>query len=257
MIRFRKITLASVVASVFASFCWAADPITASDIAAQQQFIDQQRKEIFDTNNPATQAKGVFPDDKQIAEQVKQIDATRKPMFESADENQFRGAFPNVPTQAQPGVDIEQIAKRYERKVRARKIDDLMVFVSFSMPPETLKKIIHDVHLVGGTVVLRGFKNNSVQATGLAIKDLGESSGSIVVNPNAFEKYKITAVPTLVLAKAEALGELDGTGCALPDAYAAVSGDVSLKYALDVIAQRRKDYADLADRYGRQLGGDL
>jgi conjugal transfer pilus assembly protein TrbC len=257
MTGFQKRALVGAVTALLVVPGWAADPVTASDIAQQQQLIEQQRKVVYDPNNPATQVKGDFPDDKQIADQMQQIDAARKPMFDGVDANQFKGAFPNVPTSAPSNVDIEQIAKRYERKVHARKIDDLMVFASFSMPPETLKKIIHDVHLVGGTVVLRGFKNNSVQDTALAIKDLGESSGSIVVNPNAFDKYKITAVPTLVLAKAEALGELDGTGCALPDAYAAVSGDVSLKYALEVIAQRRKDYADLADRYGRQLGGNL
>ncbi|ONU72523.1 type-F conjugative transfer system pilin assembly protein TrbC, partial [Burkholderia cenocepacia] len=150
---------------------------------------------------------------------------------------------------------IQALAKRYEQRADARRTDDLMVFVSFTMPPESLKRIVAQVSQLGGTVVLNGFKDNSWKATAFAIKDLGEKRGNVVVNPNAFAKYKVKSVPVTVLTKPEAIDQLDSEGCALPDTYAAIAGDVSLDYALEEIAQHDRRFTELAQRYARQLRG--
>jgi conjugal transfer pilus assembly protein TrbC len=191
------------------------------DIQKEIQRIDKERKVMFDANNPATQ--------------------------------NARNNFPHIPTPAFSNVDIETIAKRYEQRAEARKADDLMIFVSFTMPAESLKRIVAQARTVGASVVLNGFKDNSLKATTEAIKELGEHSGNVLINPNAFAKYEIKTVPTVVLTRPDALTQMDKDGCAMPDTYVAIGGDVSLDYALDQIIQRDASFEDLAARYHRQL----
>ena len=124
------------------------------------------------------------------------------------------------------------------------------------MPRESLRRLLAQASQVGAAVVLRGFKDNSLKATAAAISELGENggqSGNVLINPDAFTKYRVTAVPVVLLAKPESIAQVDLEGCALPDTYASVAGDVSLDYALDEIGRRDMRFAALAERYSRQL----
>jgi conjugal transfer pilus assembly protein TrbC len=132
-----------------------------------------------------------------------------------------------------------------------------MVFASFTMPNESLKRLIADANRAGGVVVMRGFKDGSIKATALAIQGLGEASGNVQVNPNAFTKYRISAVPAVVLVKPEGSDLVDNQGCALPDKYVMVAGDVGLSYALEEIERRSAQFQQMAARYGRPLKGGV
>lgn len=198
-----------------------------------------------------------YPNDARIQDELKRVEVERKSMF--ADDQPATGnpvnVFPNIGAPQRGQIDIEALAKRYEGRAVARgSADDLMVFASFSMPMASLKALVADVSRVGGSVVLRGFKNNSYRETVKAIAALGEGSASIVVNPNAFEKYRITSVPVALLAKMNEAELLDVDGCALPDNFAAIAGDVSLKYALQEISKRSPQFRALAERYLRLTG---
>lgn len=190
----------------------------------EMERVERQRKEVFAPTNPATANPG--------------------------------NNFPQIPAPAPSGVDIQALARRYEQRAQARKTDDLMIFVSFSMPAASLKRIVTQGRQVGASVVLNGFKNNSMKETTQAIQNLGEGSGHVVVNPNAFVKYKIKSVPAVVLTKPNASDQLDAEGCALPDTFAAVAGDVSLDYSLDTIARRDPRFAEVATRFADQVRGD-
>ena len=200
--------------------------------------------------NPQTR----YPNDARIQDELKRIEIERKPMFADdlpATRNPVN-VFPNIGSPPGGQIDIEALAKRYEGRAVARgSADDLMVFASFSMPMASLKALVADVSRVGGSVVLRGFKNNSYRETVKAIAALGEGSASIVV---AFEKYRITSVPVALLAKMNEAELLDVDGCALPDNFAAIAGDVSLKYALQEISTRSPQFRALAERYLRLTG---
>jgi conjugal transfer pilus assembly protein TrbC len=163
--------------------------------------------------------------------------------------------FPNVQTPQSSGIDIEALARQYEQKAAVRKMDALMVFASFTMPRESLIRLVRQTGRVGGAVVFNGFKDNSLKATAAAIQELGEGSAHVQINPKAFTKYRVRAVPAVVLTKAEATDQVGEDGCALPNNYAAVSGDVSLDYALDEIAKRDPQFRRLAMRYARQVRG--
>ena len=190
----------------------------------EMERVERQRKEVFAPTNPATLSPG--------------------------------NNFPQIPTPAPSGVDIQALARRYEQRAQARMTDDLMIFVSFSMPAASLKRMVAQGRLVGASVVLNGFKNNSMKETTQAIQNLGEGRGHVVVNPNAFVKYKIRSVPTVVLTKPNASDQLDAEGCALPDTYAAVVGDVSLDYSLDTIARRDARFSEVATRFANQVRGN-
>lgn len=217
-----KTLIGLMLAATFAGETLAQTP-TASQFEQERQRIETARKAMFDADNPAT---------------------TNAPH-----------SFPNVPTPARAEIDIEAIARQYERKTAARKTDDLMIFASFTMPKASLKRLISQAHRVGASVILRGFKNNSLKATALAINGLGESGGNVLIHPNAFAQYKINAVPTVVLAKTGSNGRVDSDGCALPDHFVSLSGDVSLDYALAEMARRAPLFEPVATRYLRQLRG--
>lgn len=224
----------------------------------ERQRIEVERKQMFDPSNPSVNsAKRVMPGQAEVDAEMKRIERDRKEIFDPGNAAVAKqpNVFPNVATPERGGVNIESIAKRYEQKAAARKTDELMVFASFSMPIESLKRLVAQTSRVGGVVVLRGFKNNSYKETVVAINQLGESSGSVVVNPNAFTKYKVKAVPAVVLAKSNFIDQVDKDGCALPDHYASVGGDVSLEYALEELSKRAPDFDRVAGGYLRQLRG--
>ena len=102
-------------------------------------------------------------------------------------------------------------------------------------------------------MVLRGFKAGSIKATAAAMTELGVATGGVQINPNAFTKYRIKAVPAVVLVQPEGAELVDGEGCALPDKYVMVPGDVGLAYALDHIEHRSPEFREMAVRYGRPL----
>jgi conjugal transfer pilus assembly protein TrbC len=228
----------------------------SGSLAQERARIEAERKEMFAPDNPALKPKkNGMPSAERLTREQARIEAERKTIFADPSLSGAPNVFPNIPTPAPGQVDIEALAKRYESKAIARKSDDLMIFASFSMPAESLRRLVASAHRVGGAVVLRGFKNNSYKDTAKAIHDLGEQGGNVLVNPNAFDKYKVSAVPTVVLTKPDAIDQLDADGCALPNTYAAVSGDVTLDYALDELARRAPEFEPLASRYLRQLRG--
>jgi conjugal transfer pilus assembly protein TrbC len=255
----RKIHLAlALLLATFACEGFSQGLPDAARLDAERERIELERRQLFDAGNPATQAgKGPLPRAADIERERQRVEQERKALFD-ADNPATRNAvnaFPKVPTPDRSGIDIEALARQYEQKSEARRTDELMVFASFTMPAASLKRLVSQARQVGAAVVLRGFRNNSLKETAQAIEALGEPGGNVLVNPNAFTKYQVKAVPTLVLASAATVDQVDAQGCALPDHYVAVSGDVTLDYALDEIARRAPEFAPVATRYLRQIRG--
>lgn len=208
---------------------------------------------------PTTPAKpAALPSDAVLKREMERVERQRKEVFAPANPVTANPGnnFPQIPAPTPSAVDIQALARRYEQRAQARKTDDLMIFVSFSMPAASLKRIVAQGRQVGASVVLNGFKNNSMKETTQAIQNLGEGRGHVVVNPNAFAKYRIRSVPAVVLTKPNASDHLDAEGCALPDTYASVVGDVSLDYSLDTIARRDARFTEVATRFANQVRGD-
>lgn len=165
--------------------------------------------------------------------------------------------FPNIPDPVTgQTIDIDAIAERYRQMTAtAAQHDQVMVFISFSMPPESIKRLIREAHRVDGVLVLQGFVEGSYQKTAERIVELGASVGNIQINPDAFHKYKVTQVPTFALIESDKQEQIDLEGCALPDSFVSVVGDVSLRYAMEAMARQREgDTKRVLDLHLRQLG---
>lgn len=143
----------------------------------------------------------------------------------------------------------------------------LQVFITLDMPRESLQRLVEQSERAGATLVLRGLKARSMRQTIAAAADLiGERRVSWVIDPNAFQRFNVSAAPTFVLmlaggpvpvmpgiptpSDASSLGnkpglpQCVGNGCRAPTNpadYLSVSGDVSLDYALDVMLRHSPD----------------
>ena len=94
----------------------------------------------------------------------------------------------------------------------------LIVFVSFSMPKEYLKKLCTQVNKAGGKIVLRGLLNNSFKDS---IKYIKKEFIEIKfdIDPKLFSKFSIKTAPSFVVSHRKK--------------YDILSGSLSLKYVLD------------------------
>lgn len=120
---------------------------------------------------------------------------------------------------------------------------DLLIFVSFTMPPASLQQLIADAHLVGGRLVIRGLVNNSFKDTTQALYTLIRESkqGGLMLDPMLFKKFKIIQVPAFVVADHSNLSQ------PICSKYDVVYGNVALEYALHKIASAG-DEREIAQR---------
>ena len=107
----------------------------------------------------------------------------------------------------------------------------VIAFASFSMGKVALKELAEDLHKVGGTLMFRGFVNNSIKETANKYKEYGIVG---MTDPTMFSTYKVTKVPTFVLLSDDLVeqGKLV--------IHDKISGNVSLEYAL-------RNFADSGD----------
>ena len=90
------------------------------------------------------------------------------------------------------------------------------IFVSFSMPKETLKSLAIEAKRHNAFLVIRGIIENSFLKTSIFLKELGEG---IVLDPLLFRDYNVVVVPTFIEAQ--------------PTGYRKISGNITLAYALE------------------------
>jgi conjugal transfer pilus assembly protein TrbC len=149
-------------------------------------------------------------------------------------------ALPQPLTQRR--IDLGAIAKGYEAMGQpapgAATINEapaLLVFVSFSMPDATLARLVDQAARARATLVLRGLVDGSLQKTVLRAQALiGQRKVGFQIDPQAFDRFSITATPTFVLLKAGAVAAPCAAGTCFPaSSFVAAAGDVSIDYALE------------------------
>ena len=113
----------------------------------------------------------------------------------------------------------------------------LMVFVSSSMPENLLRSYLSEVNKFGGTLVFNGLIEGSFIKTKKFCMSLSSSEkdeASMQINDEAFTKYNITSVPSIVLAIEKDCYK-EQTCIELSDK---VLGSVKLEYALREFAEK-------------------
>lgn len=155
--------------------------------------------------------------------------------------------------------DIGQIAESFRslpisKPASSDRGPELMVFVSFSIPMPSLERIVAESERTGAVLVMRGLKGNSLTRMGEEVAQLiGKRQVTAIIHPPAFTQFKVTQVPALVLANASQATRIGTDGCASPDSFVKVDGDVSQGYALDLIERQVPAWSEVARRFAAKL----
>jgi conjugal transfer pilus assembly protein TrbC len=168
----------------------------------------------------------------------------------------------NLPQPASKAPDLEALAQRPRPSAPgdiaapSEEVPELMVFVSFSLPRETLQRIVRQSERSGAVLILRGLQGNSLTRMGEEIAQLvGERKVTALIHPPAFKQFQVRQVPSLVLARSGQAVKIAEDGCAPAASFLRVDGDVGQDYALDLIERQAPAWADLARRYSARLSG--
>jgi conjugal transfer pilus assembly protein TrbC len=157
---------------------------------------------------------------KAYSEEIKQISKLLESSEKAGQIAQFTG-------------EMHQVIKTQEPVVtHLKKVSQVLVFLSFSMPEKSLQAWLLQCKQSGTTPVIRGLIHNSFKDTMTAIQILSKKTGiGMQLDPILFKTFDISMVPAVVYVK-------DTPACPAnmdckPVDYDSLYGDVSLDYALE------------------------
>lgn len=171
-------------------------------------------------------------------------------------------------------LDLEKIAQKYNetllneknKKGQGSNADDndfeagrAYLFVSSSMPKQTLENLLNEAGRLKIAVFLKGnigddplkFAGTQKFMNTLNIKTPPE----LFIHPDAFRMFKIERVPALVVAASDVKDSLDEQGCAAPNDYDIISGDLKLSANITQIFEKASspDIKDIARYYMKHV----
>jgi len=113
----------------------------------------------------------------------------------------------------------------------ANAICEHYVFISLSMPKQSLLQLLQQSRELNAQVVLRGFVNDSHKTTTKVLQDLITiAKYGVIVDPELFNKYEVKQVPTFVIASSD-------------NHYDKLSGNISWSEAINIVKRRGDVYA--------------
>jgi conjugal transfer pilus assembly protein TrbC len=113
-----------------------------------------------------------------------------------------------------------------------KKVSQVLVFLSFSMPKKSLEAWLVQCKQAGATPVIRGLIHHSFQETMTVIQSLSQKTGmGMQLDPILFKTFEIEVVPAVVSVK-DSPDCPSNMNCKSVD-YDKLYGDVSLDYALE------------------------
>ena len=120
----------------------------------------------------------------------------------------------------------------------------VIIFVSFSMPKESIKGWVREGEIIHAPVVLRGLVNNSFKDTIKKVNELiQDNHGGVQIDPTLFQRFNVNKVPAVVVVKSTIC--LPSQTC--PDEFDVIYGDVKLEYALRKIIDKKDNLSPIAE----------
>nr|WP_307729573.1 type-F conjugative transfer system pilin assembly protein TrbC [Pseudoduganella violacea] len=156
-------------------------------------------------------------------------------------------------------VDIAALAQNYAASGALVPVSlsgpQLLVFVSLSMPEGALRRLIEQGARAKAVLLLRGLEGGSLVKTMAHLRQLlGQRQVALQIDPQAFDRFGVTQVPSFVLLRDASLGQDCGAGtCFAPGAYLLVAGDVTIDYALAQMDARAPRFSAEAGVFLRRL----
>jgi type-F conjugative transfer system pilin assembly protein TrbC len=136
------------------------------------------------------------------------------------------------------GIEQKQKKSTNFRDANYTIIDDkqssgmkIYVFVSDSVPDESLRKMAIDADRIGEPLTIRGFINDSIKDTTIRASELfeGIGAGEFSVDPEAFSDFKINSAPAVLISGGDDM-----------ENYDVVYGNIPLKDSLEIISREGK-----------------
>lgn len=156
-----------------------------------------------------------------------------------------------------PRIDVGKITDSWKNLTSTNQdsTTKIKVFVSFSMPDESIRKIIDQAHLIGRDSIqisLIGLlEENNMKLTLSRIAELTKGKDvEFLIDPDGFEKFAVNQVPALVVYRDDPLKEAqcsvngDDEGLSKLRDYIGVYGDVTIEYALEHLRKTELDWQD-------------
>ena len=134
---------------------------------------------------------------------------------------------------------IDNLASQQRESTRDTPAVGAVYFISFSIPDEGLKRMLHETHRYGIPAMLRGLVNNDMKATTDAVMGLVKAgiTEGVQIDPTLYSQYNIRSVPALVVrCKA---------------GFDVIQGNIRLKQALEKVVEK----GDCAETARKLLGG--
>ena len=204
-----------------------------------QEETDLSRQAIEEAIREAEPEASAFA--AQVAARAEAFAAEAEALTESVFEAQTAAPPQGLDTILGDGVSAVPVA---EARTSEPGTAGVMVFASLSMPEPALKRLVRAAHQAEVPVMLRGFIGESLGDTARALHERlgdeaegGELLAGVLIDPRAFRIFDVQEVPVF-LATAHALPDCDGLNCsAPPPANDRIAGNMSLKAALEALAQ--------------------
>lgn len=245
------VALAALMPAI--GFAQQATAVTDQDIERVRSQIQQQQKALTDEKIEEVRKRVIVPQQERLTDQAIKAARPKPPNLD---------ALPQV--QSQPNVDVGALAGQFLSQMKPTAPGSLVatpklyVFITMAMSTESLKALVAQAEKAQATLVLRGLVNNSFKQTGAEVrKVVGQHKVGLMVDPESFDRYGVTRVPSFVLTKAAVTPgpACAGKLCAPADGYALITGDVSLDYALEKIEQRAPAFKGIARDFLKKMRG--
>ncbi|MEJ2404149.1 MAG: type-F conjugative transfer system pilin assembly protein TrbC [Candidatus Thiodiazotropha sp.] len=170
----------------------------------------------------------------------------------------------NVITGTKPGIDLDALMTRYGHSAQelspTASDEQLLIFISASVPRESLRKLAQQAACVNAPLILRGVVDGDLPATAKFMRDIlgdEEPRARAMIDPTLFDRFGVKQVPAVVLVPGGAcVAGVRACPKGTP-AHVHVAGDVTLDYALDHIARTHPESRTLTNSLHARLEGTL
>jgi type-F conjugative transfer system pilin assembly protein TrbC len=127
----------------------------------------------------------------------------------------------------------------------------LMIFVSSSIPKSSLKGLMIQAKKSGAVLVFRGIMG-TLSNTAKFLGDISKNNVQAIIDPRLFDLFNIQAVPTIVVLKG-ANQDCGSGNCKTTPIHDQISGNITLDYALETIANGKSEASSIAAKFLAKL----
>lgn len=144
---------------------------------------------------------------------------------------------------------LEEIAKDHQS------VSDAIIFVSFSMPKQSLEQWLAVSRQLHIPLVLRGMIDNSIKKTEQAIIPLVKKvHGGFQINPVLFRSFNIQQVPAIVVINHH--GCRTDAECGDKKQFDVIYGQTTMNYALSQLSEKGEQAPAVANALLHLLPGE-